>query len=161
MDFYTLLEHSQLLAISSAINPTVESIYRIKCREYSVQFNTPLHVVYDLDPCLVLQALFEDQYHPSIVEEELEELLEKLYKIQDPSYSKVSNEELEDLVDSVINFENKRKKNKNTQLKEDIQKTLLKKNTFEKVKKPTTPKSGGMSFENIDNDEENLTDFKD
>jgi predicted metal-dependent hydrolase len=101
---------------------------------------------------LVLQALYEDKYHPSIVEEELEELLEKLRKIEDPTYTKMSDQEVEDLVDQVINHENKRKSRKET--KAPTQKTLLVKNTSEIVDLPSPPKSGGMSFTDLEKADE-------
>jgi hypothetical protein len=152
MNYYDLLEHAELLAINAAISPTAESIYRMKCRAYSQQFHTPLHLVYELDQAIVLQALYEDKYHPSVVEEELEELLEKLRKIEDPSYTRLSDAEVEDLVDAVINHENKRKGNKPK--KKTSEKTLLEKNTSEIVDLPTPPKSGGMSFGDLEKSDE-------
>lgn len=145
---FELLEQAQLLAIESAISPSEESIYRLKCRQYSEKFFTPLHLVEELDPMRVFLALAEDQYHPSVVQDELEELLEKLYKMQDPNYSKMDKQEMEDMVDAVLNKELKRLGKKNPK------KSLLDKKTSEKEKKPIPPKMGSMSFENLEKADE-------
>ncbi len=151
MKYYDLIEHAELLAIEAAIAPSPESIYRMKCRQYSVQFHTPLNQVMELDPMFVLQAIFEERYHPSIVEEELEELLERLRKIEDPSYVRMTQQETEDLVDAVLNHELKRKgKSKD----KPLEKTLLEKNTSEEIKKPIPQKSGSMSFEDLSKSDE-------
>ena len=79
--FYDLFELCRLKAIALAIDPTTESIYRMRCREYSEKFHTPLHVVErELDPIFVLQHLYEIQYSTRVVDEELNEILEQLYK---------------------------------------------------------------------------------
>lgn len=144
MDFYSLVEFSQLKAIHAALEPSIDSIYRLKCREYSIKFHTPLHVVVnELDPVFILQSLYEDQYHPSIVEDELEELLERLRTIQDPTYSKMSQEDVEDLVDHVMNKEIKRmglsKKPKEVKKEEPKEKTVA--------------KSGSMDFSSLQRSE--------
>lgn len=149
IDFQDLLELAQLRAIHLALEPTLDSVYRIKCREYSVRFNTPLHtVIEDLDPLFVFQTLYEDQYHPSIVGEELDELLEKLYTMKDPTYSKISKEDMEELVDSVLQKEMDRasKKKRPTQetIQDDINKSAI---TVPIAKKP---RQGGLSFSELE-----------
>lgn len=147
--FLELIEQAELLALHAAISPSIESIYRLKCRQYSVMFHTPLDRVMELDPAFVLQALYEDRFSASAVDEELEELLDRLYTIQDPTYSRISQAETEDLVDSVLQKEMKRLgKNKPSE------KTLLAKNTSEKETKTTNPKSGGLSFESLEKADE-------
>ena len=141
MDFFDLIEQSTIEAIQSALEPNAESIYRIKCRQYSTQFFTPLKEVYDLDPTFVLRELAEDLYKPSEVREEPEEILEKLYKIQDPAYERMSAQETEDLVDAVLNHELKRKGKK-----KEVKENTSEKNTIQKEKS----KSGGMTFSDLD-----------
>lgn len=159
MDFYSLLELSQLNAIQAAIEPTIASIWRIKCRQYSEKFHTPLHTVMNkLDPIFVLQALYEDQYSPGVIEEELEEILEKLYRIKDPTYSSLSKEDLENLVDSVMNKEIKRLSKVKPITEEKI--------TSEKIKVSVNKlKQGGMKFDDLEKldsvSEENKGGFKD
>ena len=144
-DFYDQLELAQLKAIHSALEPSADSIWRIKCRVYSEKYHTPLdRVMNELDPNLVLQALFEDQFPPSIVEEEAEDLLDRLYTIKDPSYRRISQEETENLVDSVLNREISRmaKSKKKAPTPQTIQ---------EAVKEAEAkPKSGGMKFEDLE-----------
>jgi hypothetical protein len=163
MDFYSILEFEQLKAIQAAIEPSMESIYRMRCRSYSQKFFTPLHEVYDLDPSLVLQSLYEDQYHPSIVEEELEELIEKLYIMRDPNYASMSKQEIEDLVDSVLNKEIARAAKKKRPTQETIQ-TEIKAAEIKKPEIDVKPKSGSMSFgdlEKIDSKVEGKNGFED
>lgn len=89
MNFYDLFELSQLRAIELAITPTLHSVWLMKCRDYSQRFHTPLdRVVNELDPLFVLDALNQDKYHPSIVDEELEQLIETLQRIKDPNLFK-------------------------------------------------------------------------
>jgi hypothetical protein len=160
MDFYDILELAELKAIESAISPTMETIWRMRARDYSQKFFTPLHIVLnELNPMMVLQALYEDKYPPSIVKDELEELLEYLYKIKDPTYEKMSKEDVENLVDAVINKENSRKTRNKKLTPENIEAEIK----TQEVKK-TFPKSGSMSFDNLNDLEstfENKTGFKD
>lgn len=139
IDFYTLFEFSEVKAIEAALDPSLASIWRMKLRDYSIKFHTPLHEVQQLDPMFVLQHLYEDRYHPSIVEDELEELLDKLQVIKDPTYSRLSQQETEDLVDAVINRELKRA---------SVKKAAVEK-VEEKVSLPK-PKSGSMNFSQLE-----------
>lgn len=142
IDFYDLFELAQIKAIESAISPSLDSIWRMKAREYSVMFYTPLHVVMkELDPSMVLQALYEAKYPPSIVDEELEELLDKLNLLKDPNYSRMSKEDTEDLVDSVLNKEIKRLGKKKTPTQETIKQEIKASEA-----KPKISKSGSMNF---------------
>jgi hypothetical protein len=143
-DFYSLFDLAQIKAIQVALEPTLESIWLIRCREYSVKYHTPLHVVVnELDPMFVLQQLFEDRFTPSDAEEDLEGILEKLYKIKDPSYSRMTAAETEELVDAVLNKELKRlSKKKNTSEEKPKPK--------EKSVVPPNPKSGSMSFGSLE-----------
>ena len=150
MDFYSLFELAQIKAINVAIEPTLESIYRIKCRDYSQQFHTPLHVVMnDLDSMMVLQALYETQYPPSIVDDELEDLLDKLQKIKDPTYSRMTQQETEDLVDAVLNKELIRLAKKKPITQQTIQEDI-KANDIKTQKTTSQPKSGSMQFNDLE-----------
>lgn len=145
MNLYDLLELSEIKAIESAIDPTPESIWRMRCRAYSQKYFTPLHVVMnELDPNMVFQALYEDIYSPSIVNEELEELIEKLYKIKDPSYSRMSKEDTEAMVDNIMNYEIARMAKKKAPTQESI-------STEIKTAEAQKPKSGSMDFSQLEN----------
>jgi len=145
VNFYSLFEYCELKAIDACLDPTPDSIWRIRCRQYSEKFYTPLHVVMnELDPIMVLQALYEDKYHPSIVEQEAEDLLEKLYLIKDPTYRRVSREEEEAMVDAVLNREIARAAKKKPPTQQTIQEDI------KKAEKKSLPKSGGMDFGNLE-----------
>jgi formate dehydrogenase maturation protein FdhE len=142
--FYDLFEICRLRAIALAIDPTTESIYRMRCREYSEKYHTPLHIVEkELDPMFVLGHLYEVQYSPKVVDEELNAILEELYKIKDPNYAPMSKEELEDMVDAVMNKEIKRL-SKNKRPTQETIATDIKKAEVQK------PKSGSMSFGDLE-----------
>lgn len=151
MQFYDLFEYAQIKAIESAISPSLESIWRSRCRLYSQKYHTPLHIVEDeLDPLRVLGALYEDQYPPSIVNEELQELLDTLQKIKDPNYSRMTQAETEELVDAVLNRELARAAKKKPPNQQEIQNEI--------VKEVTKPKSGSMDFgdlEKLESESEN------
>lgn len=161
LDFYSLLEISELRAIYLAIDPTVDYIWRMKCREYSEKFYTPLHVVVnELDPDFVLQSLYEDKYSPKDTSEDIEGTLDVLYKMKDPNYSKLSAQQTEDFVDAALNKLNKFSKKKEDKKPVGPDKAMAKK-TSEIAKKP---KSGSMDFkelEKIDSENESgATGFK-
>ena len=144
MNFYDLFDIAQLRAINAAISPTVDSIFRIKCREYSERFHTPLHIVMnELDPLFVLQSLYEDKYHPSIVNEELEELMDTLYLTKDPSYTRMSSEDTEAMVDMVLNKEIARLAKKKRPTQETIQEEIV-------TAKAKAPRSGSMQFKDLE-----------
>lgn len=141
MDFYNLLEITQLRAIQAALQPSAESVWRMRCRAYSEKFFTPLHVVmHELDPAFVLQALYEERYTPSEVQEDLEGILETLYRIKDPNYNAVTQQETEDLVDNVLNKEIARLAKKKRPTQETIQQDI----------KSAKPKSGSMNFQDLE-----------
>lgn len=119
----------------------MDLIWRMKLREYSERFHTPLHEVMDLDPMFVLQHLYEARLTPSMVEEELEDILEEMKKIKDPEYVKISAAELEDFVDQVINKEIKRLGTKKAPTPETIE--------TEVKQAETRPKSGSMDFKDL------------
>lgn len=142
--FYDLFDICRLRAISLAIDPTTESIYRMRCREYSEKFHTPLHVVEkELDPIFVLQHLYEIQYSPRVIDEELNEVLEQLYRIKDPNYNPMTKAEMEDLVDAVMNKEIARLSKKKRPTQETIKDEVLR----EEIQKP---KKGSMDFGDLE-----------
>lgn len=144
MNFFELFEYAQIRAIEAAITPSMESIWRSRCRLYSQKYFTPLHEVERLDPIKVLQALYEDQYPPSIVDEELQELLDTLHKIKDPNYSRMSAEATEEFVDAVLNRELARFNKKKAPTPESIQQEV--------AKEEAKPKSGGLAFNNSESE---------
>lgn len=153
MNFYDLLETLYLKSVKTALDPDAEALWRAKCRAYSAKFNTPLHLVNDLDPEFVLTNLYELENTREHVTENLEEILDKLYKARDPDYEPMDDEEVEDLVDAVLNKEIKRLGQKPI--------LVAKPKNAEKVLAPietAEPKSGGLSFDNLNRQDE-MSDF--
>jgi len=156
VNFFDIYELSHIKAIGLAISPTPQSVWQMRCREYSQQFHTPLHVVMELDPQLILDSLYQSKYDPSVVEEDLEGLLEILYKIKDPNYSSISKEDLENLVDNVLNREIARAAKKKAPSLPEITSEI-------KASEIKNPKSGGMTFGELEQleSQENTSGFKD
>lgn len=147
-DFYSIFELAELRAINAALRPSAESMYRARCRQYSIMFHTPLHVVQELDPLFVIQSLQEEKYTYREVHDDLEGVLELLYKIKDPSYTTMSKEETENLVDAVLNKELERASKKKSVMEETYAKPVEK-----KPKPQPKPKSGSMSFGDLERSE--------
>jgi hypothetical protein len=156
VNFFDLYELANIKAIGLALQPTPSSVWQMKCREYSQKFSTPLHVVYTLDPQFILDNLYQEKYHPSIVTEESEDLLNILYKIKDPNYQRISVEETEALVDAVLNREIARASKRKAPTMPEITSEI-------KASKIKTPKSGGINFSKLEELEakENNGGFKD
>ena len=57
--FTDILQYCQAEAISGRVSPTEESMYRSLCRDYSEHFNTPLHMVLELNPEFVILNVLE------------------------------------------------------------------------------------------------------
>ena len=143
MNFYDLLECIQLKTILTALEPDSESLWRAKCRDYSQKFHTPLHLVFDLDPEFVLLNLYEEDNTTKKINSNLDDVLDRLYRIQDPTYAPMLDEEVEELVDAVLMREMKRK----GEIKPDkSEKSVLAKPTLEKIA-PIT--SGGLKFDDL------------
>ena len=144
LNFYEFLEQMQIRAIAHALTPGADYIWREKCREYSIKFSTALHLVYDLDPEFVIQNLYETEFNRSAVQENMEEILGRLNRFNDPDFEEIEQAEIEELVDRVINKENKRKgKTPNTSVKPPVA----------NLKAPTIPApqptQGGLKFDSI------------
>lgn len=130
MRFDEFLEFHQIKAVYSALNPGFESVWRAKCREYSIKFHTPLHLVHTMDPEFIVQNLYEDEYNKKHVNNNLDEILDQLRRIKDPTYEPLPQQEIEDLVDAVLNKE-------------------IKRNSKKAVSVEPPPTQGGMSFGNL------------
>jgi|SRR5581483_4925765 len=98
MEFKDLLDYCKAIAIQSLISPTQESIWRAICRAYSKKFNTPLHIVEQLDPQKVMIAEFEDQLSQFNLEEDIHVLLDLIYTLEDPEYEREKREELSQFI---------------------------------------------------------------
>lgn len=138
MVFRELLQYCKAKAIADLLSPTEESVWRDACRTYSENFNTPLHVVLKMDPEHILLNNFEKQLEDVDVDKSVEELLESVYKIENPNYMEEQEQELQDYIDKVVEEEKHSKK------------TLLKK---EEVAPQNTPSGGSVDFSDLRDEE--------
>lgn len=152
-DFYSILELAEIRAINAALMPSAESMYRARCRQYSIMFHTPLHVVQELDPLFIIQSLQEEKYTYREVHDDLEGVLELLYRMKDPSYTSMSKEETENLVDAVLNKELERASKKKSPMQETYAKPVE-----QKPEPKIKPKSGSMSFGDLERTESDAED---
>jgi len=100
-----------------------------------------------------------------LIHDEMEDLLDKLYTMQDPTYSRMNKQDLEDMVDAVMNKEIKRLAKTKDPITGELKNPLLAKKTSDKEVKPIPPKGGSMSFESLEMSDEaaegNKGGFKD
>lgn len=95
---YDLMDLAEAYAIEAKLNPSEDSLWRSLERKYSKAFSTPLHQVADLDPTYVLNALYENSLEEYKLkdDEDLNEVIEILNRLQDPNYDAANEaEELE------------------------------------------------------------------
>ena len=97
MDFKELLDYCKVQAISSTLASDELSVWRSICRSYSKKFHTPLHLVLEMDPEEVMLSEFEDQLD-DFKEEDVENVLEQIYMIEDPNYVAAEREDLKEFM---------------------------------------------------------------
>jgi|GEM_PF-4709127 len=98
MRLQDLIDYCQAVAIADSLTAGEEANYRYICRNYSKTFNTPLHVVYTLEPEDVIRAFFEDQMDTRDTEKDIENILDKIYELEDPDYVKVKKKEIDNFI---------------------------------------------------------------
>lgn len=95
MTLAELLESCEAEALLGKLESTEETVWRYICRQYSIKFHTPLHVVMnDLDPREVILAHYEGQLEDVDTEENIEKLLDSVYTLQDPEYAQQKRDDL-------------------------------------------------------------------
>ena len=105
-----ILEFCKVKAISDVLSPTEESIWEDACRTYSQSFHTPLQEVLKMDMEHVFYQNFALQLEEVDVDESVEELLEQVYKIENPDYEAEKEEELQAFIKKVEEDDKKRSK---------------------------------------------------
>lgn len=171
MSFRSLVEFCSAEALANSMDPTEAAVWRAYCREYSTKFHTPLNAVMtELDPEYVILHVLEARLENIDHEEHLESILDQIYTMEDPEYSKEKAEEQHsfdeqaekeeqdrlDRGESLFKFLT-RKSVKNNKVK---MKEILKKET---PKPSTLPKSGGIDMARLAHleEEEQGSGFKD
>jgi len=138
-----LLVYCKVKALENLFNPTEESIYHTFCRTYSKQFHTPLHLVYEMDPEVVLQAIFDDKYEETDTFEEVEGILEDLYRLENPDYDKAHKINMDVFIKNM--GEREKKRLAAVKIQEEKNKTKLRPGLSGK-------KSGSVDFSNLKNE---------
>lgn len=98
MNLKDLIDYCQAAAIADALSAGEEANYRYICRHYSKTFSTPLHIVFKLNPEDVVMAFFEDQMDNKDIDKDLENILDRVYELADPTYTAAKKEELSDFI---------------------------------------------------------------
>jgi hypothetical protein len=171
MIFRALIDFCSAEALGNSMEPTEETVWRSYCREYSTKFHTRLDVVMnELDPEFVILQVMESRLENIDHDEHLESIMDSIYSMEDPSYSKdkaaeqqsfdeqAEKEEKERLDRGESLFKHlTRKSVKNAALK---MKEILKRET---PKPNKLPKSGGLDMARLAHlaDEEAEGGFKD
>jgi hypothetical protein len=158
-----IIHYARATAIADALAPDEEANWRTICRGYSKNFHTPLHLVLAMDPEYVARAYFEDQMDDMDTDKEIDNLLDIIYTIEDPSYESEKREDLKDFMRETEKQELERLKAKkpiHPGLKAEDE--VSTKNTPEKItpevplhERPDRPTSGGINLAYLsDNDSE-------
>jgi len=139
MMFNDLLTLCKLKAIDSLLTPTEESTWKSFCRAYSERFYTPLPQVYQMDMEEVIGTILEANYADLDVFEEIEGILEDIYKLEDPNYMKKQKEESKAFVEHI----ERREKNRFNTIKERVEKLAT---------RPESQKRGSVDFSKLKED---------
>lgn len=112
IDLKDLLEFCQAQALANKLYPDDEALWRSICRDYSKTFSTPYHEVLDMPPELVMLAYYESQYDDVDVEENVDKMLDIIYGLEDPEYSKQKKAEIDTFIEQAEEEERARLKAK-------------------------------------------------
>lgn len=97
-DLNELIQTLKAEAIANKISPNEAAYWRWVCRQYSTNFFTPLKEVLEMDPEHVILNVFEQQLEDLDPEEHIEELMRKIYAIEDPNYEADQEKDLQDFI---------------------------------------------------------------
>jgi len=166
MELYELIQALKVQSIADLFEPDADSIWRWYCRNYSKAFFTPLYQVMNLDPQHVILSVLENNLEPAggeNLEDNVEDLLERVYAIEDPTYESMKRKELEEIDSEIERIEALRIKenrpiHKSLKVPDVFKKTLLKE---EKVEAPKIPPSGGINLSYLAEQDSEGGGFKD
>lgn len=157
IEFKDLADYCQALALANKLHPTDEAIYRSFCRQYSRSFHTPLHQVLDLDPIVVMTAIYEDQLEEISLDDNMEQIMDLIYQLEDPEYAQQKRDELKQFIKDSEEEEEER-----IEMGKPIHRALadenevsLKKDTSEVPPTPNKklPQGGGINLSYLEREE--------
>lgn len=157
MDFKELLDYCKAQAIANTLEGNELTVWRSICRSYSQKFHTPLHLVFEMDPEEVMLAEFEDQLD-GFKDEDIENVLEEIYMLEDPDYEKSKRDELKHFIDMAEEQEAERLRlgkpiHKAMKNETSIPETLPEKNKKPKENKPSGGSINLSYLEKMDKDD--------
>jgi hypothetical protein len=149
--FYEILEYCKANAIANTLQPNEVYIWRKLCRDYSKKFNEPLTEVMEMNPEHILTAIFEDQLDSYNVEENIEDLVDKIYSMENPEYEKEKEDELKQFIEDAETLEKERIKNRKP-IHKALKDEVSLRDTSEKsyLDKKNKPASGSINLEYLE-----------
>jgi hypothetical protein len=105
-----VIEFCQVEAIANKISPNAASRWRNFCRIYSKAFSTKYTEVLEMDPEFVITAVFELELDSVDVTDKMEELMDRVYSIEDPNYEAAKEHDLQEFIDQALEEEEERLK---------------------------------------------------
>lgn len=148
MNIFELSEYVLVKSIHDKLLPDQLSAWRYICRDYSITFSTPLHLVETLDPEFILTHLHERNLDKRNLDddEHLNSLLETLNAIEDPEYDAKRNAEEELANELIVRQDAERRRLKELKKKKEA---AIKANKEEKPKE--LPKQGSVNLSYLSN----------
>ncbi len=155
MDFlslHELIQCCQVEAIANRLDPTIISRYKDFCREYSRLFSTPYHLVLEFDPEFVISTVLDERLDGIDIDEKMEDLMDRVYSIEDPNYEKSKEQDLQAFIDQSLEEEQERLK-QGRPVFQKTKKSISKKEEPLKEKLPTGGYVNLSYLENLDKEE--------
>jgi hypothetical protein len=157
MSFKDLIDFCSADALANSMEPTEDAVWKSICREYSTKFHTPLHLVLNaLDPELVISQVYASRLENVDHEENLDSILDSIYTMEDPTYSKDKAAEQQAFDEQAEKDENERLERGESLFKHLISRstknnaTKMKQILKKKTPKPKPmPKQGGIDMDKL------------
>jgi hypothetical protein len=155
MSLKELIDTCKAEAIAYKLYPNALSEWRWFCRQYSKLFNTALHIVETMDPEHVILHIYEEQLEEVDAVEHIDELMRKIYAIEDPEFEKLQEDDLQNFVKMAEEEEKERLASGRPVHKQELDEpSLLPKS----VPKPKTfkelPKEGFLNLSHLENSDD-------
>jgi len=164
MEFKDLLDLAQAQAISNTLEHTEVSVWRSICRSYSKKFATPLHLCLDGTIPMedVMLAVYEEQLENFDEENDIDNILDTIYTIEDPDYEQQKKYELGEFIHKAEREEAERIKAGKPIHKamKDEESWPTEKTLPKKVKPKKLPKSGGINLSYLEAEEKDSKGFE-
>jgi len=142
MSFSSLLEYCKVAALKDLLAPTEETVWKSITRVYSERFHVPLPQVRQMNPEEVISEVFEVELEGTDPIDNIENILDQIYTIEDPAYKVQKEENMEVFIKKTEKKEQKR-------LLSDKEKELFNR---EKLRPKNKPTGGSVDFSHLKNE---------